>query len=102
MEERVEATRGKALEGMGTQAQTLDLSKKPRINETIIQALLFTSGAISILTTLGIVSCCSPSHLNSSQATKLTCGNFSREQLGNHALTSLGYSRLFLPPSAPQ
>lgn len=55
MEERVEATRGKALEGMGTQAQTLDLSKKPRINETIIQALLFTSGAISILTTLGIV-----------------------------------------------
>lgn len=55
MEERVEVTRAEALAGAGTQAQTLDLSKKPRLNETIIQGLLFTSGAISILTTLGIV-----------------------------------------------
>ena len=31
------------------------LAKKPRIGETIIEALLFVAGAISILTTIGIV-----------------------------------------------
>ncbi len=33
----------------------LDLRKRPRIGEAIIQALLFLAGAISILTTIGIV-----------------------------------------------
>ena len=32
-----------------------DLSKRPRLGETIIQALLFLAGLISILTTVGIV-----------------------------------------------
>lgn len=41
-------------EGMPT-TETLDLRKRTRIGETIIQALLFFSGAVSILTTLGIV-----------------------------------------------
>jgi phosphate transport system permease protein len=35
--------------------QIVDLRKKPRPGEMIIQALLFISGAISILTTIGIV-----------------------------------------------
>jgi phosphate transport system permease protein len=35
--------------------ETLDLRKRTRIGETIIQTLLFFSGAVSILTTLGIV-----------------------------------------------
>lgn len=34
---------------------TIQLSKKPRIGETIIEALLFIAGAVSILTTIGIV-----------------------------------------------
>ncbi len=33
----------------------LKLAKKPRVGESIIEALLFTAGAISILTTVGIV-----------------------------------------------
>lgn len=55
MEERVDATGTAGLAGAGAQAQELDLSKRSRPGETIIQALLFISGAISILTTLGIV-----------------------------------------------
>ena len=35
--------------------KTIDLSKKMRLNELIIQAFLFICGAFSILTTLGIV-----------------------------------------------
>ncbi|HEX6384645.1 MAG TPA: phosphate ABC transporter permease subunit PstC [Anaerolineae bacterium] len=35
--------------------QRVDLSRRPRIREVIIQALLFVCGAISILTTVGIV-----------------------------------------------
>ncbi|MCO5198964.1 MAG: phosphate ABC transporter permease subunit PstC [Anaerolineae bacterium] len=38
-----------------TQVDTSALDKKPRARETIIQALLFIAGAISILTTVGIV-----------------------------------------------
>jgi len=34
---------------------TLDLRRKPRIKETLIQAFLFLAGALSILTTVGIV-----------------------------------------------
>jgi phosphate transport system permease protein len=37
------------------QAEPINLRRKPRLGETIIQALLFLSGAISILTTIGIV-----------------------------------------------
>ena len=33
----------------------LDLSRKPRVTESLIQGFLFLCGAISILTTLGIV-----------------------------------------------
>jgi phosphate transport system permease protein len=36
-------------------AEQIDLTRKPRLGETIIQALLFISGAISILTTVFIV-----------------------------------------------
>lgn len=50
MEKRVEA-----LAGAEVKTQEFDLSKKPRLNETIIQGLLFASGVISIFTTLGIV-----------------------------------------------
>jgi phosphate transport system permease protein len=35
--------------------RSFDLRKRPRIGETIVQALLFFSGAVSILTTIGIV-----------------------------------------------
>ncbi|MCO5184225.1 MAG: phosphate ABC transporter permease subunit PstC [Anaerolineae bacterium] len=38
-----------------TRVDTSALDKKPRARETIIQALLFIAGAISILTTVGIV-----------------------------------------------
>jgi phosphate transport system permease protein len=38
-----------------TDTEVIDLTRKPRLGETIIQALLFISGAISILTTIGIV-----------------------------------------------
>lgn len=38
-----------------TQVDTSALDKKPRARETIIQAFLFIAGAISILTTIGIV-----------------------------------------------
>lgn len=37
------------------QADPIDLSRRPRIGEQIIQVLLFLSAAISILTTVGIV-----------------------------------------------
>ncbi len=50
MEKRVEA-----LAGAEVKTQEFDLSKKPRIMETIIQGVLFASGAISIFTTVGIV-----------------------------------------------
>lgn len=39
----------------GTTAKTLDLHKRRRIGETVIQSALFLSGFISIFTTLGIV-----------------------------------------------
>lgn len=38
-----------------TSADTESLNRRPRARETIIQALLFIAGAISILTTVGIV-----------------------------------------------
>ena len=40
---------------METQSRTLNLRKRPRIGETLIQAFLFFCGAVSILTTVGIV-----------------------------------------------
>ena len=39
----------------GTTQTRIDLRKRPRIAETLIQGLLFLCGAISILTTIGIV-----------------------------------------------
>lgn len=48
-------TQNPAAPFVGTQTQKSDLAKKPRIRETIIQTLLFLAGAISILTTIGIV-----------------------------------------------
>jgi hypothetical protein len=44
--------------------RTLDLSKKPRWRETLIQSFLFFSGALSILTTIGIVIVLSRESLN--------------------------------------
>jgi phosphate transport system permease protein len=40
---------------METQTKILSLRKRPRIGETLIQAFLFFCGAVSILTTIGIV-----------------------------------------------
>ncbi|NTV63896.1 MAG: phosphate ABC transporter permease subunit PstC, partial [Oscillochloris sp.] len=39
----------------GTSARPLDLRKRPRVGETVIQTILFACGFISIFTTLGIV-----------------------------------------------
>ena len=36
-------------------AEAVDLSKRPRIGETIIEGALLIAGALSILTTVGIV-----------------------------------------------
>ncbi|MEM7119371.1 MAG: phosphate ABC transporter permease subunit PstC [Chloroflexota bacterium] len=49
------ATQNPATSFVGTEVAKKDLTKKPRIGESIIQALLFAAGAISILTTVGIV-----------------------------------------------
>lgn len=49
------ATRNPATTLVGTPVKKSDLAKKPRIGESIIQGLLFLAGAISILTTIGIV-----------------------------------------------
>jgi phosphate transport system permease protein len=42
-------------ESMETQSRPLNLRKRPRIGEMFIQAFLFFCGAVSILTTVGIV-----------------------------------------------
>lgn len=42
-------------DNMETQTKILSLRKRPRIAETLIQAFLFFCGAVSILTTIGIV-----------------------------------------------
>lgn len=42
-------------DNMETQTKILSLRKRPRIGETLIQAFLFFCGAVSILTTIGIV-----------------------------------------------
>lgn len=42
-------------DSMETQTKILSLRKRPRIGETLIQAFLFFCGAVSILTTIGIV-----------------------------------------------
>lgn len=49
------ATQNPATPFVGAQVTQSDLAKKPRIGESIIQGLLFLAGAISILTTIGIV-----------------------------------------------
>lgn len=49
------ATRNPAASLVQTQADRSSLAKQPRIGETIIQGFLFICGAISILTTVGIV-----------------------------------------------
>lgn len=49
------ATKNPATTFIGTRVNKPDLAKKRRIGETIIQSLLFLAGAISILTTIGIV-----------------------------------------------
>lgn len=49
------ATQNPARPVVGTQTHMQDLKKKARTGESIIQGLLFFSGAISILTTIGIV-----------------------------------------------
>lgn len=54
MAEQVQA-RGEARVLRGSRAQALDLRKRPRIGETIIQTVLFICGFISIFTTIGIV-----------------------------------------------
>jgi len=57
MAENPNITTMPAAEGLqaGSPAEQIDLTRKPRLGETIIQALLFISGAISILTTVFIV-----------------------------------------------
>jgi len=49
------ATQSPARSLAGTQVKASQLEKKPRIGETLIQGFLFICGAISILTTIGIV-----------------------------------------------
>lgn len=49
------ATQNPASTLVSTEVKKSDLAKKPRIGESIIQGLLFAAGAISILTTIGIV-----------------------------------------------
>lgn len=41
--------------GVASNQKSIDLRKKPRLHETIIQGLLFIAGLVSILTTFGIV-----------------------------------------------
>ncbi len=43
----------RASAGAGVGARPSDLRKRPRPGETLIQALLFLCGVVSILTTLG-------------------------------------------------
>lgn len=43
------------MSGIATSMAPITLKRKPRLGETIIQSLLFFCGAISILTTIGIV-----------------------------------------------
>ncbi|WP_420627590.1 phosphate ABC transporter permease subunit PstC [Candidatus Leptofilum sp.] len=49
------ATQNPATPMVGTAIRAGELAKKPRIGESIIQTILFVCGAISILTTVGIV-----------------------------------------------
>ena len=49
------ATRNPAQQMVGSQVSHNELAKRPRIGETLIQGFLFLCGAISILTTVGIV-----------------------------------------------
>ena len=49
------ATQSPAQHMVGTQVSQSELIKRPRIGETLIQGFLFLCGAISILTTIGIV-----------------------------------------------
>lgn len=49
------ATRNPAQQLVGTQVSHDELIKRPRIGETLIQGFLFLCGAISILTTVGII-----------------------------------------------
>ncbi len=49
------ATQNPAQQLVGTQVSHDELKKRPRIGETLIQGFLFLCGAISILTTVGIV-----------------------------------------------
>ena len=49
------ATQSPAQHMVGTQVSQSELIKRPRIGETLIQGFLFLCGAISILTTVGIV-----------------------------------------------
>jgi ABC-type phosphate transport system permease subunit len=48
-------TRGIARATSNTIQTRIDLRKRPRITESLIQGFLFLCGAISILTTIGIV-----------------------------------------------
>ncbi|MAU01856.1 MAG: phosphate ABC transporter permease subunit PstC [Anaerolineaceae bacterium] len=49
------ATQNPAQQLVGTQVSHDELIKRPRIGETLIQGFLFLCGAISILTTIGII-----------------------------------------------
>ena len=49
------ATQNPATPMVGSTIRAAELAKKPRIGESIIQTILFVCGAISILTTVGIV-----------------------------------------------
>lgn len=55
MKEQV-SVRGQVIPALAERAQReVQLNKRPRVGETIIQGLLFLCGALSILTTIGIV-----------------------------------------------
>lgn len=49
------ATRSPAQAMIGAQVSREELAKRPRVGETLIQGFLFICGAISILTTVGIL-----------------------------------------------
>ncbi len=57
MAQELDAKTGAGSVAAATRTATgeINLKKRPRIGESIIQALLFTCGAVSILTTVGIV-----------------------------------------------
>ncbi len=70
-----------------------DLRRKHRFGEKIIQGFLFVCGAISILTTLGIVYVLGRESLRFSAVPKSACWSFSPKRPGSRQLASSASGR---------